>query len=95
MRHYMKINSTLRTIVALVTGLTFKIVLMSCVNQFGKTFSFNKTTGVSSGRGDALNFGVGIKFNWEYIKNNWYPSNFSGFSDDPRDSHMIREDYNK
>jgi hypothetical protein len=33
MRHYMKINSTLRTIVALVTGLTFMIVLMSCVNQ--------------------------------------------------------------
>jgi RHS repeat-associated protein len=62
------------------------------INQFWKTFDVVST---KNPRGDIAQPTLHIKYNMDYIRNNWYPSNMSGFTDDPRDSHMIRTGYKR
>jgi hypothetical protein len=62
------------------------------INQFWKTFDVVST---QNPRGDMAQPTLHIKYNMDYIRNNWYPSNISGFTDDPRDSHMIRTGYKR
>ncbi|MFY7733270.1 MAG: polymorphic toxin type 44 domain-containing protein, partial [Bacteroidia bacterium] len=65
------------------------------INQFWKTFNFESDNSAFSGRGDVLNFGIKLNLNTQYIKNDWYPTNISGFSDDPKDTYMITIGFNK